>query len=65
MTKDGQVIHDFAQIKFSTRKLFIAEKRKAIESYQRYCDAIKFKKFDNTRYALFNQNHQTAWDLLF
>lgn len=57
--RDGQVVYNFAQIKFSTRKLFIAEKSRAIESYQKYFDAIRFKRFDNTKYAFRQTLKQT------
>jgi hypothetical protein len=44
MTHSGKIIEDFAEIKFSTKKLYAANKMKAHEYYQKYLDFVKYKR---------------------
>lgn len=49
MTVSGDVINDFAEIKFSTKKLFAANKAKASELYQNYLTVTKRRKIHTSK----------------
>lgn len=49
MTLSGDIINDFAEIKFNTKRLFAANKAKSLELYQNYLFVTKRRKINTTK----------------
>jgi hypothetical protein len=49
MTLSGDIINDFAEIKFNTKRLFAANKVKSLELYQNYLFVTKRRKINTSK----------------
>ena len=51
MHEEGTVINDFAEIKFSTQKLYLADKGFSGELYSQYLEAVRNKNIFSSKNA--------------